>query len=51
MGSGPKFGREFRFGVRFRVRVPIGLEFRFAVRFRVRVGAPSSVLSSSSGFG
>ena len=80
-GSGPEFGLEFRFGLRFRVRVPssvwssaygfgsrvrsrvqvrgsvqgsgpeFGLEFRFGVRFWVRVGAPSSVLSSSSGFG
>ena len=35
MGSGPEFGQEFRFGV----------------RFWARVGTPSSVLSSGSEFG
>ena len=55
--SGSGFGSGFRsrvrsrFGVRFRIRVPeFSLEFRFGVRFRVQVGAPTSVLSSGSGF-
>ena len=54
MGSGPEFGREFRFGLRFRVRVPSsvlssgsefgsgsgrGAEFRFGLQVRGSVGS------------
>ena len=53
-GSGPEFGLEFRFGLRFRVRVPSSVwssAYGFGSRVRSRVQVRGSVQGSGPEFG
>ena len=53
-GSGPEVGLEFRFGLRFRVRVPSSVwssAFGFGSRVRSRVQVRGSVQGSGPEFG